>query len=331
VLGTGLRHEGETERRVGTGLTSSGTGLKTDPSPVISIGNIAMGGRGKTPVAGLVARLLVAAGERPAILSRGHKRRRRDDGVVVVSDAAHLVADVDRAGDEPMMLARHTPGAIVLVCEMRALARALATRALGATVVVLDDGFQHRSLARDIDIVCIQARDLSDRRVPFGRLREPPAALARADAIIVDGPAPPAGGAGRAGQPVFTLTRTPGAPVPLEPHRRAIQPGDPIVSVCGIAEPERFHRGLVEQGWNVVDHLSLPDHYAFRVRDLDVLSALVARHRAAAILTTEKDAMRLLPLRPLPVPIAYIPLDVAVDPADDFRAWLLGRLAEARA
>src|SRR5204863_5351833 len=102
---------------------------KTGTSPIVSIGNIAMGGRGKTPLVAYVARLLVAAGERPAILSRGYARRVVEDGVVIVSDGTHLLADLDRSGDEPLMLARAVPGAAVLVCEQRAIAAALAERA----------------------------------------------------------------------------------------------------------------------------------------------------------------------------------------------------------
>ena len=146
-----------------------------------------MGGRGKTPVVAHLARLLLEAGERPAILSRGYARRRPEDGVVIVSDGTHLCADLDRSGDEPLMLARAIRGAAVLVCEVRALARTLAERALGATVHLLDDGFQHRQLGRDVDLVIIAPEDLQDRRLPFGRLREPVSALARADAVLVDG------------------------------------------------------------------------------------------------------------------------------------------------
>ncbi len=138
-----------------------------------------MGGRGKTPLAALVARLLVAAGERPAILSRGYGRRTREDGVVIVSDGTHMLADLDRSGDEPLMLARAVPGAAVLVCEQRAIAAALARRVLGATVLVLDDGFQHRSMRRDLDLVVVAPEDLRGRRAPFGRLRESPVRLAR--------------------------------------------------------------------------------------------------------------------------------------------------------
>ena len=146
-------------------------------SPVISVGNLAMGGRGKTPVVAHLARLLLDAGERPAILSRGYGRRRPEDGVVIVSDGTHLCADLDRSGDEPLMLARAIRGAAVLVCDVRALARTLAERALGATVHVLDDGFQHRQLGRDVDIVIIAPEDLQ-RPPPAVR----PAARARVGA-----------------------------------------------------------------------------------------------------------------------------------------------------
>jgi tetraacyldisaccharide 4'-kinase len=308
--------------------------------PVISVGNISMGGRGKTPVAGLIARLLVEAGERPAILSRGYKRRRPEDGVVIVSDGRHVLADVDRAGDEPLMLARETPGAIVLVCEMRAIAGALAEDALGATVHVLDDGFQHRAVARDIDLVVIRTSDLNGRRMPFGRLRESPSALERADGLIIESDgseesneSEESSKSWRPDQAVFRLRRSLGSPVALEAGARAmrIERGDKVVAACGIAEPDRFTRSLSADGWTVAATLPFPDHHAFSRHDLQEIADAVKRHGASGVLTTAKDAMRLLPLRPLPVPMAFVPLHVAIEPAARFRDWLFGRLAEARA
>jgi tetraacyldisaccharide 4'-kinase len=311
--------------------------------PVISVGNISMGGRGKTPVAGLIARLLVEAGERPAILSRGYKRRRPEDGVVIVSDGRHVLADVDRAGDEPLMLARYTPGAMVLVCEMRAIAGALAEQALGATVHVLDDGFQHRAVERDIDLVVIRASDLNGRRMPFGRLRESPSALGRADALIMESEESQESEESkeferswRDDQAVFRLRRSLGSPVALEagdggPRAPGVEEGQKVVAVCGIAEPDRFTRSLVAGGWTVAETLAFADHHAFSRRDLQDIARAVARHGASGVLTTAKDAMRLLPMRPLPVAMAFVPLHVAVEPAARFREWLLGRLAEARA
>src|SRR5262245_57449919 len=170
-------------RKIIPGVISP-VGVISSRAPCISVGNISMGGRGKTPVVIHLARLLIEAGERPAVLSRGYGRRLVEPGVVVVSDGEHMTADLDRSGDEPLLIARKVQGAIVLVSEQRAIARALATHALGATVVVLDDGFQHRQVARDVDLVLVANEDLQDRRVPFGRLRESVAALSRADALV---------------------------------------------------------------------------------------------------------------------------------------------------
>jgi tetraacyldisaccharide 4'-kinase len=305
--------------------------------PVVSVGNLAMGGRGKTPTVACVAQLLVDAGERPSILSRGYRRRVPEDGVVIVSDGRHLRGDLDRAGDEPLMLARKVRGAAVLVCDVRAIAAAVAETALDVTVHVLDDGFQHRSIQRDIDLVLVTPGDLDDRRLPFGRLRSPVSALARADAVIVDG-APAADVASRldrvitpARTRVFTLRRSLGAPWWID-ARDAGRPlpsrADPVVAVAGIAQPERFSRALEADGWTVADLAGFGDHHRYTPRDLVRIADLA---RGRAVVTTEKDAVRLLPLRPLPVTIACVPLVVAVDPEPAFRTWLLASLSGVRA
>ncbi len=153
--------------------------------PVISIGNLAAGGRAKTPVAALVAERLRARGERPAILSRGYARRDAADGVVVVRDPGGIRADLDRAGDEPLMLARRLDGVAVLASGSRYLAGRLAEHHFGCTVHVLDDGFQHFDLDRDADLVLLAPEDLTDpRTLPSGRLREPLDAASAADAFI---------------------------------------------------------------------------------------------------------------------------------------------------
>jgi len=306
-------------------------------APVVSIGNLAMGGRGKTPVAALVARLLLAAGEKPAILSRGYRRRHPVDGVVIVSDGQHLVADLDRSGDEPLLMARLAPGAAVLVHEQRAMAAAVAERVIGSTVHVLDDGFQHTSLIRDIDIVIVTPDDLAGRRLPLGRLRSPVSALANADAVIVDGGS---GGAdldvGRIRRVVsertriFHLERALGTPAPLEPERSAPGGSARVVAFAGIAGPDRFGEALRRSGWDVARLVAFPDHHRYERKDLDRIAAVVEATGADGALTTEKDAMRLLRLRPLPVPIASIPLEVNVAPPTEFRDWLVARVREVR-
>ena len=143
-------------------------------NPVVSIGNLALGGRGKTPMTAYVVRTLLDMGERPAVLSRGYGRRDGSEGVVVVRDPDGIRADLPRAGDEPLMLARQLPGACVLSCPDRYLAGRLAEHHLGATVHVLDDGFQHLQLDRDVDLLIVARDDLArSATLPAGRLREP--------------------------------------------------------------------------------------------------------------------------------------------------------------
>ena len=289
-----------------------------------------MGGRGKTPVVAHVARLLVAAGERPAILSRGYGRRIREDGVVVVSDGDHLRADLDRAGDEPLMLSRAVPGAAVLVCEQRALAKAYADRVLGSTVCILDDGFQHVAVPRMTDVVIVAEDDLRQRALPFGRLRESAAALERADAVIVDGEIDDAD-TRRIGARVFNMQRslgsatTAGAAVPMPSKDK------PVVAVAGIAAPARFQRALEHAGWSVTKHITFRDHHRYSFDDVRAIARAVHETHAAGIVTTEKDAVRLLPLRPLPFAVAVTPLQISFNPASSFDDWLTARLAEHRA
>jgi tetraacyldisaccharide 4'-kinase len=313
-------------------------------APVISVGNLAMGGRGKTPVVRLITRWLVEAGERPSILSRGYGRRTAEPGVVIVSDGSHVLADLDRSGDEPLMLARALPGAAVLVCDVRATAAALAERALGCTVHVLDDGFQH-PIRRDVDIVLVAPDDLTARRLPFGRLREPVTALARAAAVVIDD-----GGASDEAHAatvreiarvspqarVFRLVRTLGqvldfdASLDSAPRAPGFAQGKPVIAVAGIANPERFARALVDAGWIVADLVAFPDHHRYRARDIGRIADAARATNASAILTTEKDGVRLRPLRPLrtPVPVGIVPLDVRIEP--DLQPWLAERLAAVR-
>jgi tetraacyldisaccharide 4'-kinase len=297
--------------------------------PVISIGNIAMGGRGKTPVTIHVARLLVAAGERPAILSRGYKRERPDEGAVVVSDGRRVLTGLDRSGDEPLMMAEAVPGAAVVVCDVRAMAGALAEAQLGATVHLLDDGFQHASLARDIDIVLLRPEDLSGRRLPFGRLRSPVSSLDRADAVIVETD-DLATVARRLHGRAFRLERRLDAAAPIESGRE-LPPGRwPVIALAGIAEPRRFAESLRAAGWHVVRTLGFPDHHVYTARDLARIAETARELGAGAVLTTDKDAVRLRRFAPLPVLVARVPLSVRVEPADAFRTWMLDRLARAR-
>jgi tetraacyldisaccharide 4'-kinase len=184
-------------------------------------------------------------------------------------------------------------------------------------------------MKRDLDVVLITPDDLHDRRAPFGRLRESPSALRAADAIVVDGRREDAD-LGAVSCPVFTLTRRLGEPQPIEPSRLTPGRQAPIVAAAGIARPERFARALEAAGWTVAASVAFADHHRFNRRDLARLEQTVTTTGAQGVLTTEKDAIRWRLLRPLPIPIAAVPLVVTVEPAAEFESWLLGRLRSLR-
>ena len=302
--------------------------------PVISVGNLRVGGTGKTPVVEHIARLLLERGERPAILMRGYARRMPADGATVVADGTAIRADVDAAGDEALMLARAVRGAIVVVGANRYLSGRLAERQLGATVHILDDGFQHLELARDVDLLLVSEEDLADRPLPAGRLRESVAAASAADAAIVDaGYLSAAERVGRALglQTVFFVTHVLGPPRMVANHDTVVVPsGAAVFAVAGVARPERFFADIEAAGWRVVGTMPFGDHYRFGARDIRRIAAAAKSTAAAIVLTTDKDAVRLAACDLGDLPIASVPLTATVEPADPFRAWLFDRIHEPR-
>lgn len=301
--------------------------------PVVSVGNLSVGGTGKTPLVAWIAMRLIEAGERPAILSRGYGRSNPDEGVTVVSDGVRLRADLARAGDEPLMLARALPKCRVLVCADRYLAGRVAELHLTATVHLLDDGFQHFGLARDVDLLVIDPVDFErPMTLPGGRLREPAKTAALADALVVAGDANTRVEMSERlrVQDAFSLVRQAG--VAVEETARGLQPitaSTRVVVVSGIARPARFVEETKAAGYDVADSMAFADHYAYVAADIVRIAEAVRASGAACVLTTEKDLMRLLPLRPLPFRVAVRPLHVRVEP-DTFMPWLLERLGGVR-
>jgi len=267
--------------------------------PVVSIGNITVGGTGKTPAVELAVRTLGELGHRPGVVSRGYGRKSR--GVHVVADAASIRLEPEEAGDEPFLLARRLPGVPVVVGADRWEAARTALAA-GATAIVLDDGFQQRTLATSLEVVMARARRPwgNGRLLPAGPLREPLAALSRADLVVATGTTstPPdevvsavARHAPRV--PVITAALEPVAcwdarrldPIPLD--RLA---GTRMVPFAGIASPAAFAATL--QSLRVSgDVVVFPDHHWYSRQDLARLTARAAG--ADALVTTEKDWVRL--------------------------------------
>jgi len=300
--------------------------------PVVSVGNLRIGGSGKTPIVEHLARVLADAGYKPAILSRGYGRKSPRSTPTVVSDGRQVLAGVETAGDEPLMLARALvgKGVAVVVGADRHASGTLAETSLGATVHILDDGFQHFALARDVDLLVTGEHDLADEPLPHGRLREPLASARSADAVIVDAGYQDA--AERIGRALrvpnaYHMTRSLLPPRIVGTGETVVVPNDSrVFAFAGIARPERFFSDLTSAGWDVVGAKSFRDHHRFSAGDVARVAAAAKKSGAAIVLTTDKDAVRLPEESASKMPLASVPLVSTIEPADEFRAWLLGQI-----
>jgi tetraacyldisaccharide 4'-kinase len=297
--------------------------------PVVSVGNLVVGGSGKTPVVALLAALLRDAGYAPAILSRGYKRRGNAD-VVIVSDRHDVRAAVDASGDEPQMLARRLPGVPVIVSPDRYHAGSVARQQLGANVLILDDGFQHLQVARTVNLLLLSSADLAEAVLPTGRLREPIDAATRADALLVS---TTSGDPSRLAQAVG-VDRAFAVVTSLQPLRRVTPFGatvspwpSSVVTLAAIARPERLADSVRGLGFTIEQQFTFRDHHWFSPADVRRVEAAALAAGADAIVTTEKDAVRLEPVvAESAIPTVFLPIDVCIEPADEFRAWLLDRI-----
>jgi tetraacyldisaccharide 4'-kinase len=273
-------------------------------APVVSVGNLTFGGTGKTPTVIELVRDLVRIGRRPAILTRGYKRR---DGNQVVMIGPEPKQAVDEVGDEPLEMARQLPGVPVVVDADRERGGNEALR-WGADVLVLDDGFQHLKLERDLDLVLIDAGDPwgGGRLPPLGRLREPLTAIRRASAVLItkvpadwrpvvaeietaiDRLAPTL-------QVFVSRLRARRVRVPGEGWRSAeVLRGRRVLAFAGIGRPSGFADTLFEAGAEIVDRRWFPDHHAYSATELLEIVTAAEKEEAVAV-TTAKDATKLPP------------------------------------
>ncbi len=286
--------------------------------PVVSIGNLSAGGAGKTPFVIALGELLQARGIRFDVLSRGYGRKTR--GILEV-DTNGSAADF---GDEPLLLARRL-GVPVIAGENRYEAGRVGERKFQPQLHILDDGFQHRSLARDFDIVLMTERDFDDRLLPSGRLREPLSSLARADAIFA------ARAARRLRRRISRALPSPTMKPAYERvrdrsfrsarkrvwqvEREIVLPKLPYAPVvfCGIARPEQFFAQVRAAGITPAVEIEFRDHYAYEKRDIERLLAMRAKLGAGGFLTTEKDAVNLGSLQAQLNPLTVAALRLTLD------------------
>ncbi len=280
--------------------------------PVVSIGNLSVGGSGKTPFVLLLGELLKARGLKFDILSRGYGRTTR--GVALV-DPAGSPGDF---GDEPLLMARRL-NVPVIVGESRYAAGVFAEQKFGKQLHLLDDGFQHRSLARDFDIVLVTPEDARDRLLPGGRLREPLSSLRRADAVVLTSGASPE---------AFPLAQK----LVWRARRGILPPNVPArpVAFCGIARPKNFVAQLRTAGVEPVAEAFYRDHHAYTEPDIRDLLNLRQRSEADGFVTTEKDAVNLGGYLAALAPLAVVPVKMELADAANAVDTILARIAERR-
>jgi tetraacyldisaccharide 4'-kinase len=248
--------------------------------PVVSVGNLSVGGSGKTPLVIRLAQLLTGENAAVDVLSRGYGR-----GDVDQVERVDPGGEAQRFGDEPLLIAR-TANVPVYVGASRHEAGLLAERDLPrAGIHLLDDGFQHRKLARDLDIVVIHATDLDEGLLPAGRLREPLSSLKRAGAIVLRAE----------DHQLEPELRRRGivAPVWIQHRRLAIENVPAAIAFCGVARPDEFFSALRSQKIELRATLALGDHQTYSNSDIQRLLARLHKHKAECFVTTEKDAVRL--------------------------------------
>jgi tetraacyldisaccharide 4'-kinase len=256
---------------------------------VLSVGNLTVGGTGKTPAALWLAQALARRGRRVGIVARGYRKRR--PGVVVVGVDGSPLVSAEEGGDEAVMLARRFVGP-VLTGERRVDAATEACARFGVDTIVLDDGFQHRALARDADLVLLASDEASRRLLPAGSRREPLGALTRARALLAVGDGEPRSSPTLGLPPQFHGRLVPTALVDASWREAPLTAlgGARVVAVSGVARPERFIATLEQCGARVVERVVFPDHHEYSPADV---ARIVSAGRAGELLTTEKDLAKL--------------------------------------
>ncbi len=295
------------------------------PCKVVSIGNLSVGGTGKTPFVLFLANSLKARGLNVAVLSRGYKRK--STGTHVVSDGNTLKSDLNNSGDEPFMLANKLQDIPVVVDENRYRGGQFICNEYNPDVIIMDDGFQHRRVFRDVDIILINSNHRRPKLLPYGLLREPLRNIKRADAVIFTKAnlTPPDEKLVNAVSNYCSFTME----SDLIPNTQVIgldgstKPvsdfNGPVVAVSGVGDPDSFEVIMEEAGLDYVHHFRHDDHAEYSAMDLEVLREVFLSAEAQALITTEKDLVKLESLNDLP--LFALPVNVSLKAEGE--KWLL--------
>ena len=310
--------------------------------PVISIGNLVLGGTGKTPLVHYIARLLLRHSRKPAILSRGYKGSAATE-INIVSNTTDILLEAAEAGDEPRLLAEKLPGIPVITGKKRYATGRFAIDSFGADALILDDGFQHLALKRNLDLVLFNARKClgNGRVLPGGELREPVAALERADAFIISNSESTLDsnakefirflGSSYPEKPIFSgiyqpetmLIRVHNGKYDTIPQGQAVQMR--LYGFCGIAGPESFKKTLETSGMKLAGFQAYADHHDYTAENMATLLDKARKLKADGLITTEKDLVKLRTMFPGEIPLLALPVQLRFD--ENFDRFLLSHLA----
>lgn len=303
------------------------------PRPVVSVGNLTAGGGGKTPLTMWLAEKLIASGVRVAVLTRGYGRIHGGLRIVEPGDSWEVV------GDEPALMASKIKGVTVAVSKDRFAAGTRVLEKGEVDLFLLDDGFQHYALKRDLDIVVVDDRRRfgNGRLLPAGILREPVSRLQDADLIVVT--------KARRADPEFKRFLNESSPAPVfwadyrpeglapviacEGASKEEVPGGTFVAFCGIAGPEGFHDTLARAGIEVAELLAFPDHHPFSASDVDRIVKTAERRQAVGLVTTEKDAVR-WPHQKLSLPVYFLSVQPVIEGEEDILERVLTLVDKTR-
>lgn len=300
--------------------------LKTTklPVPVISIGNLTVGGTGKTPLVACVSRALAAEGRKVCVLTRGYARENATERIVV-SDGSTVLANLEAAGDEPLWLAENLKGVAAVICDPdRAAAGRWAIENFESDVFVLDDGFQHLQLARDLNIVAIDATNPwgGGHLLPHGRLRETPRGLSRADFVIITRTEQSADISTLQGEIQKLLGDRP--ILTSQMHTKEVRElngqclatfdliSQPVVAFCGIGNPDSFFCHLRRAGLKIATTQAFPDHHQYTPAEIVGLSEQARRLGASSLITTAKDAVKLTEFD-FDLPCYVLEIEISID------------------
>ena len=318
--------------RIHRALYQSGPLRRTAlPLRVVSVGNLVVGGTGKTPTAAWIATALQRRGHQVALCTRGYRGTRSRGKVLVVSDGQYVRSRVEVAGDESMLLAALAPGVPVLVSRNRVRAGLRAFAVFGTEVLVLDDGFHHHPLQRDLDLITVDGRFGFGNRwvLPRGPLREPLRALRYADAVgVIDGPLDPKDAATiQQLAPDATRFAAHRRPVLVRPLRGGegsppeVLNGVAVGLIAGLARPASLRNTLLQLGARVVAERTFRDHHRYRRGDLKYLA-----REAPLWITTAKDALKITPDWIGGADVRVLEIDLKVEQADPLIDWLESKL-----